>query len=120
MKNKKYPNLTPWQPGQSGNPAGRRSGSKNMSTIVQELLDQEADNGMLAKSTIAELLEGSSPTYAKAVVLATIHKALQGDIRAITWLAEQQERGVVAQAAMRQEPKIISTIKPRNAISTVD
>jgi hypothetical protein len=113
MNNQKHSNLTPWRPGQSGNPAGRKPGSKNMSTIVQELLDQDADSGLLAKSSIAELVEGTSTTYAKAVVLATVHKALQGDMRATSWLGEQQERSVVAQEAMRREPMIISTIKPR-------
>jgi hypothetical protein len=111
MKTQKYPNLTPWQPGQSGNPSGRKPGSKNMSTIVQELLDQEANNNMLAKSSIAELIEGTTMTYAKAVVLATVHKALQGNMHAIAWLAEQQERGVNIHETSRQEPLIISTIR---------
>lgn len=119
MKTQKYPNLTPWQPGQSGNPAGRKPGSKNISTIVQELLDQEADEGMLAKSSIAELTQNTSTSYAKAVVLATVHKALQGNMQAIIWLAEQQERNKVRDVYTR-EPIIITPIKPRNIISTVD
>lgn len=118
MKTQKYSNLTPWQPGQSGNPAGRKSGSKNMSTIVQELLDQEADSMMLAKSNVADITKGTSTTYAKAVVLATVQKALEGNMQAISWLAEQQERGG-AKEVLTQEPIIISHIKPRN-ISTVD
>jgi hypothetical protein len=119
MKTQKYPNLTSWQPGQSGNPAGRKPGSKNMSTIVQELLDQEADNGMLTRSSIAEIIKGETITYAKAVVLATVHKALQGNMQAIEWLAEQQERGAVTSKVTTQEPLIISTIKTRDE-STVD
>ncbi len=119
MKNKTYSNLTPWKPGQSGNPAGRKPGSKNMSTIVQELLDQEADNKMLAKSSIAGLAESTPMTYAKAVVLATVHKALQGNIQAVGWLAEQQERGVVSQEILKREPIVISRLKPRSE-STVD
>ena len=112
MNNKKYPNLTPWQPGQSGNPAGRKPGSKNMSTLVQELLDQEADTTLLAKSDFAELVQGVSTTYAKAVVWATIYRALGGNMQAIIWLAEQQERGVISEHTSL-EPVILSSIKPR-------
>ena len=90
-----------------------------MSTIVQELLDQEADNDMLAGSDFAELVQGASTTYAKAVVLATVHKALQGNMPAISWLAEQQERGAVSREVEIREPIIISHLAPRN-ISTVD
>lgn len=113
MKTQKYPNLTPWQPGQSGNPAGRKPGSKNMSTIVQELLDQEADSDMLAGSSISELTQDTSMTYAKAVVLATIKRALQGNMQAIAWLAEQQER-IAKRDDVTQEPLIISAIMSRN------
>lgn len=114
MKTQKYPNLTPWQPGQSGNPTGRKPGSKNMSTIVKELLDKEADKDMLAKSSIAELVEGESMTYAKAVVLATIHKALDGNMQAVSWLAEQQKQGTTSQEVLTREPVVVSYLKPRN------
>jgi len=113
MKTQKYPNLTPWQPGQSGNPAGRKIGSKNISTIVQELLDQEADSNILTKSNIVDFVNGETITFAKAVVLATLFKALQGNMQAICWLAEQQERGAVVQERLTQTPVIISSIKPR-------
>lgn len=114
MNNKKYSNLKPWQPGQSGNPAGRKLGSKNISTIVRELLDHEADAEVLAKSSVGELVQGTPTSYAKAVVWATIQKALQGDIRAIAWLAEQQEKDVGRREVLRQEPLIVTNIKPRN------
>lgn len=122
MNNKKYPNLKPWQPGQSGNPAGRKPGSKNMSTIVRELLDQEANADILAKSNISELVQGASTSYAKAIIQVTIQKALKGDMRAIAWLAEQQERDYVfgtKEERLKQEPLIISRLKPRHE-STVD
>jgi len=113
MKTQKYPNLTPWQPGQSGNPAGRKSGSKNMSTLVKELLDEDADRDLLAQSSIAALVQDASLTYGKAVVLATIQKALQGNMQAISWLAEQQEKVSSVQIVQTQEPIIISNIEPR-------
>lgn len=114
MKTQKYPNLTPWQPGQSGNPEGRKPGSKNLSTIVREILDHEADGKVLAKNSIGELTEGESMTYAKAVVVATINKALQGNMQAVQWLTEQQCRSAVTEKQTIKEPLIISLIKPRN------
>ncbi len=119
MKNPKYPNLKPWPPGQSGNPAGRKPGSKNISTIVRELLDQEATADMLIGSGIAELVQGAPKNYAQVVVWVAIQKALQGDMRAIQWLAEQQERNGVQQDVLRREPIVVSHLKPRNQ-STVD
>lgn len=119
MNNKKYPNLKSWQPGQSGNPAGRKPGSKNISTIVQELLDDEANAALLAKSSIAELVQGMPTSYAKAVVLVAIQKALKGDMRAAIWLAEQQERDSVQRDVQRREPVVVSHLKPRFP-STVD
>jgi len=92
MNDKKYPNLKPWQPGQSGNPAGRKIGSKNVSTIVRELLEQEADTDILATSHIADLTYGKPTSYAQAIVFVMLKKALEGNVQALCWLAEQQER----------------------------
>jgi hypothetical protein len=120
MNNKKYSNLKPWQPGQSGNPAGRKPGSKNISTMVAELLDEEATADMLAMSGIAELTQGASTSYAKAVVWATIQKAVKGNMQAIMWLAEQQERASFSAVQQeRQQPLVVSFINSRNQ-STVD
>lgn len=90
MNNKKYPNLKPWQPGQSGNPAGRKVGSKNVSTIVRELLEQDANEQLLTASNIADLTNGNPPSYAQAIVFVMLKKALEGNVQAVCWLAEQQ------------------------------
>lgn len=90
MNNKKYPNLKPWQPGQSGNPAGRKVGSKNVSTIVRELLEQDADTDILINTKVADLANGKPTSYAQAIVLAMLRKALEGNVQAVCWLTEQQ------------------------------
>lgn len=90
MNNKKYPNLKPWQPGQSGNPAGRKVGSKNVSTIVRELLKQDADTDILVSTKVADLANGRPTSYAQAIVLAMLRKALEGNVQAVSWLTEQQ------------------------------
>lgn len=63
----------PWKPGESGNPNGRREGSKNISTYLRELLEEQLDitnpvSGQKEKKKIAEIM---------AIKLATI--ALKGD-----------------------------------------
>ena len=90
MKDKNYPNLKPWQAGQSGNPAGRKVGSKNVSTIVRELLEQDADIDLLSKGNIADTTNGQPTSYAQAIVFAMLKKALEGNVQAVCWLTEQQ------------------------------
>lgn len=90
MNNKDYPNLKSWKKGQSGNPAGRKVGSKNVSTIVRELLERDVDEQLLARSNIADLANGKPTSYAQAIVFAMLKKALEGNVQAICWLTEQQ------------------------------
>lgn len=90
MNNKKHPNLKPWKPGTSGNPTGRKVGSKNVSTIVRELLEQDANEQLLTSSNIADLANGKPTSYAQAIAYAMLKKALTGNVQAACWLVEQQ------------------------------
>lgn len=115
MYNKKYPNLKPWKPGQSGNPAGRKLGSKNVSTIVRKLLEQDAGNSLLSSTNLADLANGQPTSYAQAMVLAMIRKALEGDVQAVKWLAERQDRSYITddQTGFFERPKlVIEIVKP--------
>lgn len=60
--------LTPWQPGQSGNPAGKPKGSKNRSTVIRELLAQPG-------------LDGRNNEY--IMMQALLDKAQTGDVPAV-------------------------------------
>lgn len=81
MNNKNYPNLKSWKRGQSGNPAGRKPGSKNVSTVVRKLLEQDAVNNLLSSSNLTDLANGQPTSYAQAMVLAMIKRGLEGDVR---------------------------------------
>jgi len=35
-------NLKPWQPGQSGNPAGRPKDSRNLKSIIRDILEDNS------------------------------------------------------------------------------
>lgn len=50
----------PWKPGQSGNPAGRKSGSKNKRTLLAQEL--EKDGSALATAIKSAALEGNDTT----------------------------------------------------------
>ena len=71
-------NLTPFQPGQSGNPAGRPAGSRNIKTILRELLDvaaQVKDNdGNLHEVTQLDVICAKLVNMAKEGDLASIDR----------------------------------------------
>ena len=113
MNTKNYPNLKPWKAGQSGNPAGRKQGSKNVSTIVRKLLEQNAVDEILFTSNLDDLAKGQPTSYAQAMVLAMIKKALEGDVRAVRWLAERQDRSYI------MEDKIGFFDRPKLVIEVV-
>lgn len=68
------PMETRWKPGQSGNPFGRRSGSKNLRTAIEEMLTD--------KITIREEKRIRRVTRLEAVLLKQLSLALKGDHRA--------------------------------------
>jgi hypothetical protein len=68
---KRPPQHTRFQPGVSGNPSGRRKGSKNIRTIFEQILREEIslrDGGVTKKITKAE-----------AIVRALVHGAIKGE-----------------------------------------
>ena len=113
--NNKNSNLKPWKKGQSGNPAGRKLGSKNVSTIVRELLEQDANEQLLTSSNIAGLANGKTTSYAQAIVLAMLKKALEGNVQAVCWLSEQQVLSYASETndnGLFQSSKLLVEIVP--------
>jgi hypothetical protein len=82
MHSNSLDNLKPWQAGQSGNPSGRKVGSKNVATIVRELLEQEVDTALLTNSSLAALTNDKPKSYAEAIALTLFIKALEGNVQA--------------------------------------
>ncbi len=86
-------NLQKWPKGTSGNPAGRKLGSKNIATIVRELLEQDIDTRFPLNENLKQLINDNGTTYAQAIVYAMLLKAINGDVRAATYLTELQLTG---------------------------
>lgn len=70
MHSNSLANLKPWPKGVSGNSSGRKVGSKNLTTIVRELLEQEIDTRFPLNSSLKELIADNNTTYAKAMICA--------------------------------------------------
>ena len=71
---------------------GRRKGSKNLSTIVNELLDADMSLTEPIDEGIKQNFQNSPTTYARAIAMAMIIKAINGDVRAATWVSNYADR----------------------------
>lgn len=72
-------NLKPFKPGESGNPEGRPKGSKNLSTILREMLELEIE------------VDGVKITQKDAMIKKLIKKSTDGDIKAIQEIFDRTE-----------------------------
>jgi len=73
---------TQWKPGQSGNPAGKPKGTKHLSTLIREMLD---DDNFVQKLENGKLIMGAP---GKAIVRVLVVKSLNGDLKAFDLLAK--------------------------------
>ena len=73
----KKQNLKPWQKGVSGNPTGRKAGTRNIKTVIQELL---YDPDLYNKLPLVTASTADTPL--EAIIIAITGKALNGDIKA--------------------------------------
>lgn len=78
---RKPPREHQFRPGESGNKKGRKKGSKNIATILQELLNQKISvtkNGAIRKIPFIE-----------GIVLRIMDDALKGNIKTAAWLIDR-------------------------------
>ena len=73
------PKSTRFKPGQSGNPKGRKKGSKNTYSILRDILNQKVTVNTTDKGAI-------QITKQQAILLQATNQAVSGDIKAITFV----------------------------------
>lgn len=71
---------------------GRKKGSKNLSTIVNELLGANMSLTEPINEGLRQYFRNSPTTYAKAIATAMIIKAINGDVRAATWVSNYADK----------------------------
>lgn len=105
--------------GESGNPNGRPRGSKNLSSIIREFEEEDFDYSKLPylnKNARVKFGEIGAPF--RAVVYVALEKGLKGDVKAMEWLRKAGYGDKIDLTSkgqrLKQEPVIVSTIKPRN------
>jgi len=80
---KRLANLIPFKEGESGNPSGRPKGSKNLSTILKEMLEAEIDVVVDGKK--------EKKAFKDVIIRKLIQKANNGDLRAIREIFDRVE-----------------------------
>lgn len=77
---------TQFQPGESGNPAGKPKGSKHISTWIQDLLNDGKFEARILDSKIGIKDYKGAPL--RAIIEVAIVKAINGDNKWAEWLAK--------------------------------
>ncbi len=77
---------TPFEPGTSGNPAGRPPGIPNLSTRIRNILEGEEELPAIIQQTIQNAIGGSKKPL-DAMIIAGLLQALQGDKQWAEWLS---------------------------------
>ena len=105
------PKRTQFQPGQSGNPQGRRAGINNFESDLADILGEEVtirENGMDRKLT-----------KQRALIDALVTAAVRGDMRATTTLmtfctrAKTYANDAATDAGSPEDQEILKTLKAR-------
>ena len=89
--NAKPPVEHQFKPGQSGNPNGRPKGTRSLSTIIRDFLEQELDWSLVPVKPeqakhLAEKYRGKAGW--EALVAVAAGKAMSGDTKAMAWLSK--------------------------------
>lgn len=90
---------------------GRTKGSKNLSTIVIELLSEEMNPNVLVEEKAKKYLGNSPTTYMKALAKSMIVRAINGDVRAANWVSNYADKQP-AENGFFEHSKIVFEVVP--------
>ncbi len=78
--------LIQWKPGQSGNPKGHPLGKPNLTTHIQNLMEDESFEAILHYDKDTKVEYKGAPI--KAIIAVAMMRAVKGDERWAEWLAK--------------------------------
>lgn len=108
-------NLKPFKPGQSGNPKGRKKGSKNRSTIAREMLAVVSDTTNpfdLSDRTIIQMTNEEKATA--ALLLKAINEGDVQAYRAIMDSAYGTPKQTIEHSEGKEKPTKVRFFDPEN------
>ena len=91
----KPPAHSRFKPGQSGNPGGRKKGSRNLKSVLEDVLLEEIEMTENGKKRSVSLLE--------TLIKRQMQAGLRGDLRAIKDLLDRYERHVGSEPEVEEE-----------------
>lgn len=94
-------NLKPFVPGESGNPAGRPKGARNLSTILREMLEEEIEVNIDGKKERKQ--------FKDVLIRKLLKKANEGDLRAMQEIFDRTEGRAIQ--PMEQTGEVTVTIR---------
>jgi len=95
-----------FKPGQSGNPKGRKRGTKNFGRMLEEALEQ--------RIRVREGDKIRTMTKKEAIILTLLTKAMQADAKVCSLLmAQLRERGQLAPEPINHNIEVMF-VKPKN------
>ena len=108
---------TQFKPGESGNPEGKKPGTKSLATIIEELESEDFDWSKVPIRDKKTAQEMGAPW--RAIVYVALAKAYSGDVKAMEWLRKSGygDKLDVTTGGRRitQQPLIVSDIKAYHA-----
>src|SRR5215204_4392048 len=91
----KPPSHSRFKPGQSGNPGGRKKGSRNMKSVLEDILLEEIEMIENGRKRTVSMLE--------ALLKRAVQEGLRGDLRAIKDLLDRYERHIGSEPEVEEE-----------------
>lgn len=120
VSQKSLNNLQPAQPGEVRNPHGRPKGSKNLSSIIREMENEEFDWTHVPLKQKDAVTKIGSPW--RVITYRALAMAANGDIKAMKWLKDAgygSKLTVEAEDGFFQTNKIqIEIVQPNHDINT--
>lgn len=106
-------NLVPFQKGHDERRQnGRKTGSKNVSTIVREVLETDFDDVKFDK--IRDLIKKQNSRTAKEAIVSVItQKALNGDMKSVEWIFKYIDQDESSSQNFFEKPLEIVIIDPK-------